>query len=173
MSRNLAPVYTLFRSTLPLSFHARMVARLRAQRLGDGAPHEAVPDDLLREDPAVRQAVQGLLGTAAVPDACRHVHVNSRAEPGPWHVDDYCGEPWPEDARFAILCYFPQDTPAEMGPTAIRVDGREVLGAGPAGTYLLMRQDIEHRSTANTSGRERFMLKYLFRVPTSCLDGEP
>lgn len=150
---------TTFASSLPRASHEEILAEL--QKLGEDTPHELVPTWPLC-DPAVRQAVTGMLGPGAVADGCRHVHANSSVEAGPWHVDDYCGQPWPP-GRWAILCYFPQDTPVELGPTAARVDGRVVLAGGPAGSCLLMAQDVEHRATANTTGRARFMLKYLFR----------
>lgn len=150
---------TIFHMLAPPSFHAKIFTR--AVLLGENAPHEAVPREPL-EDPAVRVAVRNMLGPFACPDGCAHIHANLSTEPGPWHVDDYCGSEWPAGKRFAILCYFPQDTTVEMGPTAIRSGGIEITGAGPAGTCLLMRQDVEHRAEANTSGMARIMLKYLF-----------
>lgn len=150
-------------SSLSPSFHDAFADRLRGMGLENGASHEAVPVSAAILETKIRTAVDDLLGGEASLIECRHVHVNSRPVAGFWHVDDYCGEPWPDGARFAILCYFPQDTTIAMGPTEARVGGRVVSGAGPAGTCLLMRQNVEHRSTANMTGRERFMVKYLFR----------
>jgi hypothetical protein len=155
--------YRVVQSALPPSFHRGVVSYLRAHQLGDDAPHEAIPN-FLRKDKVTGRAVSDLLGPNAEPDPCRHVHTNQSPYPGEWHRDDYCGQPWPAGYQFAILCYFPQATPAELGPTAIRVDGQEIVGAGPAGTCLVMRHDVEHRSTGNLLGGERFMLKYLFRA---------
>jgi hypothetical protein len=153
--------YAAFRSSLPRAVHDSILADV--SQLGDDAPHGAVNHEILN-DPVVWHNVYVMLGLNARSDACRHIHTNPAAEPGQWHVDDYCGRPWPAGARFAILCYFPQDTPPDLGPTAIRVDGREILGGGPAGSCLLMRHTVEHRSTANVAGRPRYMLKYLFRA---------
>jgi len=156
----------LFHSSLPPVSHASMRHYLRLRKLGDNATHEQVPI-LVLTDPEVWRHVRGMLGPDVEPDPCRHVHTNPSPILGDWHVDDYCGQPWPEGWQFAILCYFPQDTPVELGPTVARINGQEVIADGPAGTCLLMRHDVEHRSTGNTTGGERFMLKYLFRAPAS------
>jgi hypothetical protein len=150
-----------FRSSLTARGHAAI--RSATEHLSDDTPHEAVNDDILW-DPAIWRAVHAVIGPNALADACRHVHTNTADQHGDWHIDDYCGKPWPADSQFAILCYFPQDTPPQLGPTQIRLDGREILGGGPAGSCLLMREHVEHRSTANISGQPRIMLKYLFRA---------
>lgn len=152
--------YISFSSTQPQYFREQILTDL--QQLGEDTAHIDVPT-LPIHDSAVHYAVTAMLGPRARPDECRHIHTNDSADPGPWHVDDYCGEPWPVGIKFAILCYFPQDTPPELGPTAIRIDGEEILGGGPAGSCLLMAHTVEHRALANTTGRQRFMLKYLFR----------
>ena len=157
-----------FASSLPAWFHAHVLKQV--DQVGDDAPHSKVPYGVLN-DPAVRHAVEQLLGPDVVWDDCRHVHLNDSRHPGPWHTDDYCGQPWPEDRRFAILCYFPQATPPELGPTAVRGNGRGILAAGPPGACLLFRQDVEHRATANTSGERRVMLKYLFSAPSDRPEG--
>lgn len=151
--------HAIFQSSLPVEVHEQTLDRLRD---AESWPHERVPANIL-SDPVVLEAVKALLGPNAGPDVCRHVHENPLPEDGPWHQDDYDGDPWPE-GDWAILFYFPQDTPPEMGGTGILIDGQEVIGAGPAGTCLLARGDVLHRARANTTGRQRFMLKYLFRA---------
>jgi hypothetical protein len=153
--------YAAFTCSLPQSVHDATLAEV--SRLGEDTPHHAVPVWPII-DPEVKDAVITMLGPNAYPDKCRHIHANHGGPAGDWHVDDYCGRPWPPGVRFAILCYFPQDTPPELGPTMIRVDGREILGGGPAGSCLLMKHTVEHRATANLLGQPRFMLKYLFRA---------
>lgn len=143
--------------------HKETLDILQTKRLGDATPHHLVPA-LILKDPLVHSAVAGLLGENAVPDVCRHVHVNAHPKDGPWHRDDYDGEPWPEGVDFAILFYFPQATPPEMGGTSVWIIGQEIIGAGPAGTLLLARGNVLHRARANTTGRTRYMLKYLFRA---------
>lgn len=117
---------------------------------------------IIAGDRFIGEAVERLIGPARL-DECRHVHTNDSPEPGDWHVDDYCGEPWPDDARHVIVCYFPQDTPANMGPTAVRANGAQYVAAGRAGTFVAMRHDVEHRATGNRSGQQRVMIKYLYR----------
>lgn len=153
--------YALFQSTLPADMHKFTIDLLDAKGLDESARHDEVPDLILR-DPAVHIAVASLLGLQAKPDDCRHIHLNSSPLSYDWHLDDYCGELFPP-GEWAYMFYFPQDTPVEMGPTAALIDGQEVIGAGPAGTCLLVRHTTMHRATGNTSGKRRYMLKYLFR----------
>lgn len=151
--------HALFQSSLPPSVHEEMF-RL-ASMLGENTPHEEVPTAILA-DPKVITAAGALLGHTAKPDICKHIHENNQAKDGDWHQDDYDGNPWPE-GDWAILFYFPQDTPLEMGGTSISVNGQEIIAEGPAGTCLLARGDVTHRARANTTGRNRIMMKYLFR----------
>ncbi|WJH37444.1 HEAT repeat domain-containing protein [Paenibacillus sp. CC-CFT747] len=79
--------------------------------------------------------------------------------------------PW-----WAMIMYFPQDTPVELGPTGVmpgtqNYDSRifesdetegEALASGKAGTFALIHYDIWHRSTPNLKGANRFMLKFEF-----------
>lgn len=155
--------HALFRSSLPVKVHEETLYVLQNSLRAESWPHHLVPTAILK-DSMVLEAVKALLGPNAEPDVCRHVHENAHPEDGPWHQDDYDGDPWPEGVDWAILFYFPQDTLPEMGGTGILVDGQEVIGAGPAGTCLLARGDVMHRARANTTGRQRYMLKYLFRA---------
>src|SRR5690606_36812965 len=110
--------------------------------------------------------------------AHQHGHFNATPKPGGWHKDSYWGykrqrnhHPW-----WAMVMYFPQDTPVELGPTGL-VPGtqnyetrvfpdenpvNEALAAGKAGTFLLIHYDIWHRATANPLGYPRYMLKFEF-----------
>lgn len=159
---DLPRAYALFQSSFT-GQHELTVMKLRRYQLGDDTPHNLVPAPILR-DPVVLSAVEAMLGPGAGPDVCRHVHVQPPSASGSdWHQDDYDGKPWPDAHEWAILFYFPQATPPEMGGTGILVDGQEVIAAGPAGTCLLARGDVVHRARANTTGQTRYMLKYLFR----------
>ncbi|MGE3279936.1 MAG: hypothetical protein AB7H90_00990 [Alphaproteobacteria bacterium] len=154
----------IFQSCVPESINRRIVADLALLRAGPC--HELLQKvpaaAAVLNDPIVKQAVAVALGEGAAADLCRHVH-ESGDDDGPWHQDDYCGQPWPLSPRRVILCYFPQDTPEAMGPTEVRsLRGDEILVTGPAGTCLLMRHDLWHRATANRTLRRRFMLKFLF-----------
>ena len=164
MTLAVASTYALFQSSLHMDFHRAVIDTLESKHLREDTPHEQVPTLILHDD-AVWREVHALLGPNATPDPCRHIHTNSHPEDGPWHQDNYDEGPWPVGVEFAIMFYFPQDTPPEMGGTAVMIDGQEIIGAGPAGTCLLARGgDVVHRARANTTGQQRYMLKYLFRA---------
>ena len=73
-----------------------------------------------------------------------------------------------------MAMYYPQDVTADMGPTGVTpgsqyfsspdsLAGRGELGVtGEAGTVILVHYDIWHRALRNHSGRNRYMLKFLF-----------
>lgn len=138
---------------IPPAENARLCATLY-----EGMSHEQLAPvaEMILRDPVVSAALDGW-----EMDGCCHVHENDRASPGDWHCDDYCGQPWPESPRRMILCYFPQDTTPDMGPTELLIDGQVVSAAGPAGTFVLMGHDMLHRAGANVSGRRRLMVKVL------------
>ena len=86
-----------------------------------------------------------------------------------WHQDaDHIFGP---ELEFVEVFYFPQDTPAELGPTELMPgthigpcarddDDEGVLMDGPAGTLGLHHQSILHRRGKSTSNGMRHMLKY-------------
>jgi hypothetical protein len=154
--------YALFRSSYPEYSHRWVVDLLDQHGLDESAHHYQVPAGIT-SDPVVMDHVRQMLGDDAEFYGCAHVHMNHASEDGDWHTDVLDEEPFPADYEWAYLFYFPQDTPEEMGPTAVLVDGEEIKGAGPAGTCLLARATTKHRATANTSGNRRYMLKFLFR----------
>ncbi len=130
------------------------------------------------EHPVITGALTSVLGPDYLLHAHRHGHYNASNVAGDWHKDSYWGynrmrnhHPW-----WAMIMYFPQDTPAELGPTGIlpgtqNYESRifetdeldqEALASGEAGTFALIHYDIWHRSTPNTLGNPRFMLKFEF-----------
>jgi HEAT repeat protein len=129
------------------------------------------------DHPVIQGALTSVLGPGYMMHAHRHGHYNNSPKPGGWHKDSYWGyarmrnhRPW-----WAMIMYFPQDTPVELGPTGVMpgtqlfesrtfVDesSDEATAAGGAGTFALIHYDIWHRSTANLLGKERFMLKFEF-----------
>lgn len=138
------------------------------------------------EHPIITGALTSVLGPDYMLHAHRHGHYNASETAGDWHKDSYWGynrmrnhHPW-----WAMIMYFPQDTPAELGPTGIlpgtqNYDTRvfegdeldqEILASGQAGTFALIHYDIWHRATPNRLGKPRFMLKFEFMrtvAPTS------
>ena len=97
---------------------------------------------------------------------------------GGWHKDSYWGYNRMRNhhPQWAMIMYFPQDTPVELGPTGVLPGTQnyetrtfesneqegEVLASGEAGTFALIHYDIWHRSTPNVLGQPRYMLKFEF-----------
>jgi HEAT repeat protein len=130
------------------------------------------------DHPVIRGGLTSILGPNYLLHAHRHGHFNNSPKPGGWHKDSYWGygrtrnlHPW-----WAMIMYFPQDTPLELGPTGVMpgshyyetrtfaADDNEMEAkvSGHAGTFALIHFDIWHRSTANIAGVERYMLKFEF-----------
>lgn len=173
----------LLKTDFPRSFHEGLVAQLNEVYGEEGNPgNNILPRirDLQKvfDHPIVTGALTSVLGPDYLLHTHRHGHFNASAQPGGWHKDSYWGygrmrnhHPW-----WAMIMYFPQDTPLELGPTGIfpgtqYLDSRcfqeedpaaEVTAKGEAGTFALIHYDVWHRSTANLLGQPRYMLKFEF-----------
>ena len=96
-----------------------------------------------------------------------------------WHQDADCL--FGPELNFLEVFYFPQDTPAEAGPTEVvpgthngrvppsqKDEGYEhsdaVLCAGPAGTLAIHHQSILHRRAVISVSQPRHMLKCKLRL---------
>ena len=132
---------------------------------------------LILADPAVRGALQSILGPDFFLHPHRHCHQNVSGTPAQHnHKDSY-----EEDvnvrhhrSRWAMLMYYPQKVTSDMGPTGVTPGSQyfsdpeslkslnELGLTGEAGTIILVHYDLWHRALANTSGRNRYMLKFLF-----------
>jgi hypothetical protein len=141
------------------------------------ASHE--PSTILLEDwfiehvllnPQLGGAMRSLLGAnIGLPVLVSHHAVQCPAEPQGWHQDaDHIFGP---EMEFLEVFYFPQDTPAELGPTELMPgthfapnsrapEDKGVLSQGPAGTLGIHHQSILHRRGASTGSGLRHMLKY-------------
>ncbi|TLS48313.1 phytanoyl-CoA dioxygenase [Paenibacillus antri] len=183
MRRFVTDGYLLLKTDFPKSFHDALTAQLDKVYEEEGNPGNNLLPRIreLRkvfDHPAVTGALTSVLGPNYMLHAHRHGHFNATPKPGGWHKDSYWGykkqrnhHPW-----WAMIMYFPQDTPVELGPTGLlpgtqnyetRVfetedPAGEALAAGEAGTFLLIHYDIWHRSTANVLGKPRYMLKFEF-----------
>ncbi|RKN83803.1 HEAT repeat domain-containing protein [Paenibacillus ginsengarvi] len=175
--------YLLLKTDFSQSFHEELIANLSEVYSSEGNPGNnllpRIPQlQKVFDHPVVSGALTSVLGEGYMMHAHRHGHFNNSPKPGGWHKDSYWGykrmrnhRPW-----WAMIMYFPQDTPVELGPTGVmpgtqNFDSRtftsdesrgEVTAAGEAGTFVLIHYDIWHRSTANLLGKERFMLKFEF-----------
>ena len=170
--------YVIVRPELPAGLHERIFRETEAVFEKEGNPGNnllpRVPAvQQILDAPEVRGALTGILGEGYYTQPHRHCHYNPPGSEGQnLHQDG--SSRWSHHTRRVLLFYYPQDTPEELGPTAI-VPGshfyatREgVAGAGElplcgeAGTVIVAHYDLFHRATPNRSDRKRYMMKFLF-----------
>ncbi len=128
--------------------------------------------------PTVRGALTSVAGEGFQMSGHRHCHVNP---PGTrsqgWHQDGVNRRH--HQTRVILGFYYPQDTPADLGPTMI-VPGThfrncptdrmatyahfrdQVALTCEAGTVAIAHYDIWHAASRNKGDRTRHMLKFLF-----------
>ncbi|MEK8129120.1 HEAT repeat domain-containing protein [Paenibacillus filicis] len=164
-------------------FHESLMAQLNKVYEEEGNPGNNLLPRIRElqkvfDHPVITGALTSVLGPDYMLHAHRHGHFNANPAAGGWHKDSYWGydrmrnhHPW-----WAMIMYFPQDTPPELGPTGImpgtqnyetRIFAKddasgEALASGGAGTFALIHYDIWHRSTPNILGHPRYMLKFEF-----------
>lgn len=181
---------------VPGSVHERIDERLLWLLHKEGNPGNnvlpIVPEMYeVLNSPVIRGALASILGPDYVMHPHRYVHNN---EPGKiddsgtpkvgegshsfvgWHQDDHSplSRPRHHYPRYAMILYYPQDTPIERGPTQIipatqlsrshsEADRmRGLQAAGTAGTCVLAHFDIVHGGSLNLSDRTRNMVKFVF-----------
>jgi hypothetical protein len=175
--------FLILQTDFPASFHEAMTRELHQVYTEEGNPGNNLLPRIREiqqvfDNPVITGALTSVLGPNYMLHAHRHGHYNAAPTPGGWHKDSYWGyskmrhhHPW-----WAMIMYFPQDTPIELGPTGIlpgtqnyesrtfesdEVEG-EGYASGQAGTFALIHYDIWHRATANIAGKPRYMLKFEF-----------
>ena len=170
--------YVVVRPDLPAGLHERIFRETGTVFEKEGNPgNNLVPRvpavQQILDAPEVRGALTSILGEGYYTQPHRHCHYNPPGSKGQnLHQDG--SSRWSHHTRRILLFYYPQDTPEELGPTAI-VPGSHfyattegVAGAGElplcgeAGTAVVAHYDIFHRATPNRSGRKRYMMKFLF-----------
>lgn len=123
--------YLTVRSAQPHDYHRRLLERL--DELDEGGPFghnnllPCVPDlATLLGEPAVTGALTSILGPGYYLHFHRHDHFNFPGEAQPLHKDGDNHSHQAVDGlrrmhrtRFAMLFYYPQDTPLARGPTGI------------------------------------------------------
>ena len=177
---------------LPRSFHERLFDKLESINANEGGiPGNdglvaAVPElQQVFDDPVIRGGIESLVGPGTMMQYHRHCH-RREATPGgdgggqSWHKDDYYYEaPVRHKAafRWIFALYYPQDTPLELGPTAIlpghaphcvlsscdpslATEGEKPFTC-PAGSVALVHFDSWHRAMPIHEG-VRHMLKFHF-----------
>ncbi|PWW05237.1 HEAT repeat protein [Paenibacillus cellulosilyticus] len=175
--------FLILQTDFPVSFHEAMTQELHRVYTEEGNPGNNLLPRIREiqqvfDHPIITGALTSVLGPNYMLHAHRHGHYNAQPTAGGWHKDSYWGynkmrhhHPW-----WAMIMYFPQDTPIELGPTGIlpgtqnyetrtfeadEIEG-EGYASGQAGTFALIHYDIWHRATANMLGKPRYMLKFEF-----------
>ena len=182
MRKYLTDGFVVLRSRLPAEVHDHIRDRCEEIFLTTGNPGNEILEmnpalRLVFADPAVKGALSSILGDGYFMYPHRHCHQNRSGAPAQRnHKDSY-----EEDvnvhhhrSRWAMAMYYPQAVTADMGPTGVTpgsqyfsspasLAGRGELGVtGEAGTVILVHYDVWHRALRNHSGRNRYMLKFLF-----------
>ncbi|MBT3270059.1 hypothetical protein HN371_23130 [Candidatus Poribacteria bacterium] len=127
-------------------------------------------------------AMASILGDDYYLHLHRHMHGNTPGSEGQrMHKDSLHNSRFAVDdnrrhhhTRWTMAFYYPQDTPVEIGPTAIipksqYLNTRQQLEdeavtpvAGEAGTVCIVHYDLLHGAMPNTSEGKRYMVKFLF-----------
>ncbi len=193
--RFLTDGYLILNAGLPEQVHQTIYQKLQRVLNGDGNPGNnilpAVPElQQILDSPIVRGALTGILGPNYLLHPHRFVHNNEPGEQTPegpkvgkgshsfvgWHQDDHSplSRPRHHYPRYAMLLYYPQDTPIAMGPTQIipatylhrKITPydyeRGFQASGAAGTCVLVHFDLAHGGSLNIADRSRYMVKFVF-----------
>ena len=182
MRRFLVDGYAVVKADLPPGFHAGIHRRIEEMF----ATHGNLGNNILPlipeiaqvfDHPGVRGAMTSILGPKYVMHPHRYCHGNPPGSEGQgFHKDTYEGdvEVTHPRCRWAVAFYYPQDTSADMGPSAILPGSQyyetseaaheqtELPLCGEAGTVTIIHFDLWHRASPNRSDRQRYMLKFLF-----------
>lgn len=177
------------------SLHERIYEKLQWALQKEGNPGNnilpRVPElQQILDSPVIRGALESILGRNYLLHPHRFVHNNEPAEKTDegvrigkgsasfvgYHQDDHSplARPRHHLPRYAMILYYPQDTPNTMGPTqiipathlhrAISDEERErgFQASGPAGTCVLVHFDLAHGGSLNIADRSRYMAKFVF-----------
>ena len=168
---------------LPKEFHQRIYEQTEEAFEKDGNPGNnilpRVPElGKVFSDPSVVGGLTSVLGPDYVMHVHRHPHVNRGPnEGGGWHKDSYWGfkKIRSHRTRWAMIFYYPQDTPLDNGPTGVipgthclesrcenEKDEKHLPITGEAGTCALVHFDLWHRAYPNTIDKMRYMMKFQF-----------
>jgi hypothetical protein len=186
MRRFIIDGYIVLKPDLPREFHDSIYRRLEELLADSGNPrnnlYPRVPE--LREvfeHPVVDGALSSILGPEYYLHLHRHVHDNPPGSKGQsLHKDSLYNSRFAVDearrhhrTRWAMLFYYPQDTPVELGPTGVMPRSQylntqppagvaELPLCGETGTVTIVHYDLLHRGMPNVAESVRFMVKFLF-----------
>ncbi|NBD23936.1 HEAT repeat domain-containing protein [Paenibacillus glycinis] len=190
--------YLVLQNDLPKELHRGVMRQIDYALQNEGNPGNnilpRVPDiGKFFDTPVVKGALTSVLGPDYYMHPHRHMHYNQPGNQAPgggqWHKDGYWSAMRSHRPWWVMMFYYTQDITEDMGPTAVmpgsqyseKLPGREtVLPTGKAGTIALVHFDLWHKASLNTSGLDRYMLKFQFvrlREPVlpswNHADGEP
>ena len=186
MQRFIREGYIILHPDFSADYHEGIYQQIEAVFEKGGNPGNnllpRVPDLMqIFDHPLVNGALQSILGHDYYLHLHRHVH--DRPPGGKdqnMHKDSLGNSRFAVDekrrqhhTRWAMLFYYPQDTPVELGPTAVipksqylnndwPVGEEELALSGPAGTVVIVHYDMLHRGMANCAETTRHMVKFLF-----------
>ena len=174
--------YLTVKTDLPRSVHETIYRKTQEYtekegNLGNNILPRVPELQAVFEDPVVRGAFTSILGENYVMHSHRHPHQNRPHSDGQgFHKDSYWGYQKVRHhcPRWAMAFYYPQDSPLEIGPSAVlpgtqyystRItennDGELGL-KGEAGTIAIIHFDLWHRAMANQTDKTRYMMKFQF-----------
>ena len=174
--------YLTIKTDLPRSVHETIYRKTQEYtekegNLGNNI-YPRVPElQTVFEDPVVRGAFTSILGENYAMHSHRHPHRNTPHSDGQgFHKDSYWGYHKVRHhlPRWAMAFYYPQDSPLEIGPSAIlpgtqyydtritKNNDGELAMSGEAGTITVIHFDLWHRAMANLTDKVRYMMKFQF-----------
>ena len=170
--------YVIVNTNLPASFHDFIYEQTEIVFDKEGNPGNnllpRIPEiQGVFDDKRVIGGLTSVLGEDYYMQPHRHAHFNQpKSEGQQMHQDS--GKEWSHHTRRLLVFYYPQDTPVELGPTAIAPgshyyntpDGAtgsdELPVCGKAGTVAIVNYDLWHRAMPNRTDKNRYMMKFLF-----------
>ena len=170
--------YIIVKANLPASFHDFIYERTEEVFEKEGNPGNnllpRIPEiQAVFDDKWVIGGLISVLEEDYYMQPHRHPHFNQpKSEGQRMHQDS--GKEWSHHTRRLLVFYYPQDTPIELGPTAIAPgshyyntsDGATVSDelpiCGKAGTVAIVNYDLWHRAMPNRTEVNRYMMKFLF-----------
>ena len=170
--------YVIVNTDLPASFHDFIYEQTEIVFEKEGNPGNnllpRIPEiQAVFDDKWVIGGLTSVLGEDYYMQPHRHAHFNQpKSEGQQMHQDS--GKEWSHHTRRLLVFYYPQDTPVELGPTAIAPgsyyyntsDGatasNEFPVCGTAGTVAIVNYDLWHRAMPNRTDKNRYMMKFLF-----------
>ena len=174
--------YLTVQTDLPRSIHETIYRKTQEYTAKEGNLGNnilpRVPElQAVFEEPVVRGAFTSILGENYAMHSHRHPHQNRPHSDGQgFHKDSYWGyqKVRHHRPRWAMAFYYPQDSPLEIGPSAVlpatqyydtritKNNDGELALSGEAGTIAIIHFDLWHRAMANLTDKTRYMMKFQF-----------